>query len=144
MSASFSSQQNLKTSSNNNRLPSQSFSLENIKQRDQEETSLRFKRSFSALNTSTTPTTTVLQQPLQKMKAEEQQQSLYSLVQTTPHEKLEYSIYDHSSHSGSYHPRNICVNDPTEQSSRWSSGSHDQSQFIIIKLDKPAVACKFH
>jgi hypothetical protein len=75
---------------------------------------------------------------IKTMKAE---QSLHSVVSLALHETLPYSIYDHSSHSGSYHPRNICINDPTEQSSRWSSGSHDQSQFVTIKLDKPAVAC---
>ncbi|GAA5813656.1 hypothetical protein MFLAVUS_007141 [Mucor flavus] len=75
--------------------------------------------------------------------------TLSFLIAHAPHEALTYAIYDQSSQSGSYHPRNICVNEPTEQSSRWSSGSHDQSQFITIKLDKPAVACeilfgKFH
>lgn len=77
------------------------------------------------------------------------EKSLHSLIENAPHEKLAYSIYDQSSQSGSYHPRNICVNDPTEQSSRWSSGSHDQSQYITLKLDNPTVACeilfgKFH
>lgn len=70
------------------------------------------------------------------------EKSLHSLIENAPHEKLAYSIYDQSSQSGSYHPRNICVNDPTEQSSRWSSGSHDQSQYITLKLDNPTVACK--
>lgn len=68
--------------------------------------------------------------------------SLVTSVEKAVHIPLPYTIYDHSSFSGSYHPRNICVNDPTEQSSRWSSNSHDQSQYITIKLDKPAVACK--
>ncbi|EPB83057.1 hypothetical protein HMPREF1544_10194 [Mucor circinelloides 1006PhL] len=80
------------------------------------------------------------------MKAE---YSLQALVENAPHEPLPYHIHDHSSFSGPYHPRNICVNDPTEQSSRWSSNSHDQSQYVTIKLEKPAVACeilfgKFH
>lgn len=78
--------------------------------------------------------------PVSKMKAE---YSLQALVENAPHEPLPYHIYDHSSFSGPYHPRNICVNDPTEQSSRWSSNSHDQSQYVTIKLEKPAVACKF-
>jgi hypothetical protein len=68
--------------------------------------------------------------------------NLHSLIASAIHEPLSYTIFDQSSQSGSYHPRNICTNDPTEQSSRWSSGSHDQSQFITIKLDSPAVACK--
>lgn len=70
--------------------------------------------------------------------------SLHSIIAEATHEPLTYTIYDQSSQSASYHPRNICVDDPTEQSSRWSSGSHDQSQFITIKLDKPAVACKIN
>ncbi|GAA5806192.1 hypothetical protein HPULCUR_011722 [Helicostylum pulchrum] len=82
-------------------------------------------------------------------KSNMKEQTLPYLITHAPHEALTYAIYDQSSQSGSYHPRNICVNEPTEQSSRWSSGSHDQSQFITIKLDKPAVACeilfgKFH
>jgi hypothetical protein len=68
--------------------------------------------------------------------------SLQALIANAFHLPLSYNIYDHSSFSGPYHPRNICVNDPTEQSSRWSSNSHDQSQYITIKLEKPAVACK--
>ncbi|OBZ91936.1 Muskelin [Choanephora cucurbitarum] len=75
--------------------------------------------------------------------------NLQPLVAKTPHEPLPYTIHDHSSYSGPYHPRNICVNEPTEQSSRWSSGSQDQSQYITLKLERPAVACeilfgKFH
>jgi hypothetical protein len=63
-------------------------------------------------------------------------------VANAPHEALPYTVYSHSSYSGPYHPRNVCINDPTEQSSRWSSGSHDQSQYITLKLEKPAVVCK--
>ncbi|KAI8326736.1 Muskelin N-terminus-domain-containing protein, partial [Choanephora cucurbitarum] len=44
--------------------------------------------------------------------------NLQSLVARAPHEPLPYTIHDHSSYSGPYHPRNICVNEPTEQSSR--------------------------
>ncbi|KAG2204661.1 hypothetical protein INT47_011956 [Mucor saturninus] len=75
--------------------------------------------------------------------------SLLSRIAEVEHKPLSYTIYDQSSQSGSYHSRNICIDDPTEQSSRWSSGSHDQSQFITLKLDNPSVACdilfgKFH
>lgn len=56
---------------------------------------------------------------------------------------LNYAIHDYSSHSGSYHPQHICVNKPTQQASRWSSGLHDHEQFITIKFDKPVVARKF-
>lgn len=68
--------------------------------------------------------------------------TLQSKVAHAPHEVLPYTVYSHSSHNGPYHPRNICVNDPTEQSSRWSSGFHDQSQYITLQLEKPAVVCK--
>ncbi|KAI8639074.1 Muskelin N-terminus-domain-containing protein [Parasitella parasitica] len=54
--------------------------------------------------------------------------------------QLSYTIFDYSSHSGSYHPQNIMVNKPTQQASRWSSGLHDHEQYITIKLDKTAVA----
>lgn len=110
---------------------------------------------FSMENHSSTPNATTLRRrsslkpslnqispslSISNMKAE---YSLQALVENAPHEPLPYHIYDHSSFSGPYHPRNICVNDPTEQSSRWSSNSHDQSQYVTIKLEKPAVACKY-
>lgn len=52
---------------------------------------------------------------------------------------LPYSIWDFSSHSASYHPRNIMENKPMDQSSRWSSGTNNQMQYIMLKLDKPAI-----
>ncbi|CEP10390.1 hypothetical protein [Parasitella parasitica] len=101
---------------------------------------------FSASNPSDEETTLPPFTSIANMKAE---CSLQTLIASAPHVPLLYHIYDHSSFSGPYHPRNICVNDPTEQSSRWSSNSHDQSQYITIKLEQPAVACeilfgKFH
>jgi hypothetical protein len=54
-------------------------------------------------------------------------------------EVVKYSIHAWSSHSASYHPRNIMVNNPNDQSSRWSSGSNNQLQFITLKLDKMAI-----
>ncbi|KAI9475469.1 MAG: Muskelin N-terminus-domain-containing protein [Benjaminiella poitrasii] len=74
---------------------------------------------------------------------------LQLVVENADHVPIPYSIHDYSSFSGPYHPKNVCVNDPTEQSSRWSSNSHDQSQYITLKLDTPTVACeilfgKFH
>ncbi|KAI8368114.1 Muskelin N-terminus-domain-containing protein [Radiomyces spectabilis] len=63
-----------------------------------------------------------------------------SLVANTMATPLPYFIYDYSSQSGSYHPQNICENNPAEQSSRWSSGAHDQSQFITIAFENPVVA----
>ncbi|KAI8967128.1 Muskelin N-terminus-domain-containing protein [Mycotypha africana] len=76
-------------------------------------------------------------------------EDLHLLVKNTPHVALPYTIFDHSSYSGPYHPGNICINEPNEQSSRWSSNSHDQSQYITIQLEEPTVVCeilfgKFH
>lgn len=69
--------------------------------------------------------------------------SVASMIATAKTIKLPYSIHDYSSHSGSYHPQNVCVNQPTLQSSRWSSGSHDHQQYITIKFEKPVVAREF-
>eukprot|EP01137_Pigoraptor_chileana_P006051 Opistho-2@49948 len=54
-------------------------------------------------------------------------------------EVLPYAIDSWSSHSAQYHPDNILVNKPTEQSSRWSSGSNNQMQFVSLKLDKVSI-----
>ncbi|KAJ3332134.1 Muskelin 1, intracellular mediator containing kelch motif [Blyttiomyces sp. JEL0837] len=54
-------------------------------------------------------------------------------------QKLKYDIHAWSSHSANYHPRHILVNKPTDQGSRWSSGSNNQMQFVTIKLDRVAV-----
>jgi len=56
-----------------------------------------------------------------------------------PIEKLKYNVHSWSSHSASYHPKNILVNKPQDQSSRWSSNSNNHMQFITIKLDKMSV-----
>jgi N-acetylneuraminic acid mutarotase len=56
-----------------------------------------------------------------------------------PIEKLKYSIHAWSSHSASYHPKNIMVNKPQDQSSRWSSNSNNHMQYITIKLDKMSI-----
>lgn len=53
--------------------------------------------------------------------------------------KLDYDVYTWSSYSASYFPRNIKVNKPTDQSSRWSSGSNDQMQFLTLKLSQMSV-----
>ncbi|CAO3593221.1 unnamed protein product [Absidia cylindrospora] len=53
---------------------------------------------------------------------------------------LRYSVYDYSSYSGTYHPNNIYFDTPQDQSSRWSSGSHDGTQFITLRFDQPVVA----
>ncbi|CAO3610091.1 unnamed protein product [Cunninghamella echinulata] len=72
--------------------------------------------------------------------------SIISKTQSTP---LQFNIYDYSSYSGSYHPNNIYFNTPLDQISRWSSGSHDGTQYITLEFDKPVVASallwgKFH
>jgi hypothetical protein len=57
-------------------------------------------------------------------------------------QKLNYDIQSWSSYSASYHPKNILENKPSDQSSRWSSGTNDQLQYVTIKLDRMSVVCK--
>jgi hypothetical protein len=120
--------------------------LENISDKPSYFTSVNNTTLSSTEKNNLTPSNLRLKQllntssPLVNMKAEEH--TLYSLIANAPHSLVPYSIYDYSSHSGSYFPQNIAVNNPSEQASRWSSGSHDQSQFITIKLEQPVVACK--
>ena len=54
-------------------------------------------------------------------------------------QNLDYDIHAWSSHSASYHPKHIKVNKPQDQSSRWSSGSNNQMQYVTIKLDKMSI-----
>ena len=63
----------------------------------------------------------------------------HSHVSMLPTEKLKYNIHAWSSHSASYHPKNIMVNKPQDQSSRWSSNSNNHMQYITIKLDKMSI-----
>ncbi|KAI8979000.1 Muskelin N-terminus-domain-containing protein [Pilobolus umbonatus] len=63
-----------------------------------------------------------------------------TMVNQTADANLKYTVYGCSSYSGSYYPHNICVDLPTEQSSRWSSGLHDRDQYITIQFDSPVVA----
>ncbi|KAG0372239.1 hypothetical protein BGX24_000520 [Mortierella sp. AD032] len=53
---------------------------------------------------------------------------------------LDYDVHSCSSYSASYLPENIKTNNPQDQSSRWSSGSNNQMQYIMIKLKTMAVA----
>ncbi|KAF9548799.1 Muskelin 1, intracellular mediator containing kelch motif [Mortierella hygrophila] len=53
---------------------------------------------------------------------------------------LDYDVHSCSSYSASYLPENIKTNNPQDQSSRWSSGSNNQMQYIMIKLKSMAVA----
>ncbi|XP_015762917.1 PREDICTED: muskelin-like [Acropora digitifera] len=52
---------------------------------------------------------------------------------------LTYTIHKYSSHSASYLPTNVLINNPSDQSSRWSSDSNNPPQFLILKLEKPAI-----
>jgi len=60
-------------------------------------------------------------------------------LSSIPSEKLKYNIHSWSSYSPTYHPKNIMVNRPQDQSSRWSSNSNDHMQFVTIKLDKMSI-----
>jgi len=53
---------------------------------------------------------------------------------------LKYSLHRFSSYSSSYVPDNILVDRPSDQSSRWSSGSTDNPQFLTLKLERLAIA----
>ncbi|KAJ3265912.1 Muskelin 1, intracellular mediator containing kelch motif [Chytriomyces hyalinus] len=53
--------------------------------------------------------------------------------------RLGYDVAAWSSHSANYHPRHVLVNRPSDQSSRWSSGSNNQLQYITLKLDRICV-----
>ncbi|KAI7900702.1 Muskelin N-terminus-domain-containing protein [Cokeromyces recurvatus] len=54
--------------------------------------------------------------------------------------KLAYIIHDYSSYSGVYFPYNILDNEPTDQTSRWSSAVHNYEQYIIVKFEEPVIA----
>lgn len=52
---------------------------------------------------------------------------------------LAYEIDSWSTYTANYHPRNIMIDKPTDQSSRWSSGSRDQHQFLLLRFNKPVI-----
>ncbi|XP_053684609.1 muskelin isoform X1 [Sabethes cyaneus] len=56
--------------------------------------------------------------------------------------KLDYEIYKYSSYSSSYLPENIREDNPTNQTSRWSSNTNSPPQFLILKLERPAIVTK--
>ena len=66
--------------------------------------------------------------------------------------KLEYMVVESSGHSSSYLPSHIRVEAPLDQASRWSSPLNDQHQFLLLKLERPALVrsisfgkfCKSH
>uniref|UniRef100_A0A0K8RDC8 Putative muskelin n=1 Tax=Ixodes ricinus TaxID=34613 RepID=A0A0K8RDC8_IXORI len=53
--------------------------------------------------------------------------------------KLKYTIHKCSSYTGSYLPENNLVDKPADQYSRWSSDSNYPPQFLILKLERPAI-----
>ncbi|KAL3852859.1 hypothetical protein ACJMK2_016468 [Sinanodonta woodiana] len=53
--------------------------------------------------------------------------------------ELKYTIHKWSSYSYNYVPENICVNKPSDQSSRWSSETSQPPQFLILKLEHAAI-----
>ncbi|KAG7169261.1 Muskelin-like [Homarus americanus] len=52
---------------------------------------------------------------------------------------LKYSIHKFSTYSSNYVPENILEDKPNDQASRWSSDSNNPPQFLILKLEQPAV-----
>eukprot|EP01134_Creolimax_fragrantissima_P005826 CFRG5826T1 len=72
-----------------------------------------------------------------------------SLVELTV---VPYDIASWSSYSANFHPENIMENQPTNQASRWSTGSNNRQQFICVKLQKDTIVhsitfgkyCKIH
>ncbi|XP_043287689.1 muskelin isoform X2 [Venturia canescens] len=52
---------------------------------------------------------------------------------------LEYRIYKCSSYSSTYVPENILTDKPLDQTSRWSSDNDKQPQFLVLKLQSPAI-----
>ncbi|KAI2547947.1 MKLN1 isoform 8 [Pan troglodytes] len=52
---------------------------------------------------------------------------------------LPYALHKWSSFSSTYLPENILVDKPNDQSSRWSSESNYPPQYLILKLERPAI-----
>ncbi|KAJ1680395.1 hypothetical protein EV182_000116 [Spiromyces aspiralis] len=53
-------------------------------------------------------------------------------------EQLSYEIHSVSSYSPGYPPREITVDSPKDQSSRWMSATNNRHQYITLVLDRPA------
>ncbi|KAF7678808.1 Muskelin [Astathelohania contejeani] len=52
---------------------------------------------------------------------------------------INYEVTGWSTYSGNYRPQNIKEDNPLDPSSRWSSGSNDQKQFLELTLENPAL-----
>jgi len=70
-----------------------------------------------------------------KLKMEEPELDM----QSSKEKKLGYSIHSCSSYSNGFRPQHIQDDRPKEQSSRWSSGSNIPPQWILLKLERPAI-----
>jgi hypothetical protein len=57
--------------------------------------------------------------------------------------KLPYSIHSCSSNSINFFPENILVDNPDDESSRWSGESNNSSQFIMLELEQASAVRKF-
>ncbi|KXN67295.1 hypothetical protein CONCODRAFT_10670, partial [Conidiobolus coronatus NRRL 28638] len=53
--------------------------------------------------------------------------------------KLKYSIHSWSSYSRNFYPESILVDDPNGHSSRWSTGSNNLTEFIMLELKQVSV-----
>lgn len=58
---------------------------------------------------------------------------------SSPRETLQFTVCKWSSYSHNYLPENIYKDKPNDQLSRWSSDSNNPPQFLVLKLDKPAI-----
>ncbi|KAG0283742.1 Muskelin 1, intracellular mediator containing kelch motif [Linnemannia gamsii] len=101
--------------------------------RDGKQTS---KDSLSTTNTNTNNTST----PASIATANRKQGDYLTALAIMRPCVLDYDVHSCSSYSASYLPENIKTNNPQDQSSRWSSGSNNQMQYIMIKLKSMAVA----
>lgn len=52
---------------------------------------------------------------------------------------LSFEIVKYSSYSSSYKPENIFDDNPSDQTSRWSSDSNHPPQFLTLKLLRPSI-----
>ncbi|OWR42316.1 muskelin isoform X2 [Danaus plexippus] len=53
--------------------------------------------------------------------------------------KLSYTVHRYSSYSANYLPENILINKPSDQLSRWFTDSSTPCQYILLKLENPAI-----
>ena len=56
-----------------------------------------------------------------------------------PLQVLSYDVHSWSSYSTGYHPRNILVDRPLDQGSRWSSATNNPNQYLVVRLEKLSI-----